>query len=257
LDSRKIFQTANLLEVPPLKKALFVFLVWVLIPFTVYAKPESLKVDLDFKPRDSVKVHPKNVPPSKIFFEPVQDARPNPRSIGENLEDKGQKVNILASNEPAGFVRSVLIKEFRNRKFSVEDNAGAASKIVAGTLVKFWTVETSNYDSQIQMRIEVKDRSGRVHFSRTYPGVGKNRGRSLSDTNYNESISNSMTSMIDKIFSDQEFLNSLSETSALSGAGGKPAAVAAESQPAPAKKSKRRSPPTQAPPKTQPVFGPK
>lgn len=228
-----------------------------LIPFTAYAKSDSLKVDLEFKPRESVKVNPKNVPASKIFFEPVQDARSNPRTIGENLEDKGQKVSILASNEPSGFVRSVLIREFRNKKFSVEDNAGTASKIVAGTLVKFWTVETSNYDSQTQIKIEVKDRNGRVHYSRTYPGVGKNRGRSLSDTNYNESISNSMTSLIDKIFSDQEFLNSLSDTSALPAAGGKPATIAVESQPAPAKKSKRRSPPPPAPSKTQPVFGPK
>lgn len=228
-----------------------------LIPFAVYAKSESLKVDLEFKPRETVKVHPKNVPPSKIFFEPVQDARPNPRNIGENMEDKGQKVSILASNEPSGFVRSVLIREFRNKKFSVEDNAGAASRIVAGTLVKFWTVETSNYDSQTQIKIEVKDRNGRVHYSRIYPGVGKNRGRSLSDINYNESISNSMTSLIDKIFSDQEFLNSLAETSALPAAVGKPAVAGVENQPASPKKSKRSSRPSSAASKTQPVFGPK
>jgi uncharacterized lipoprotein YajG len=240
-----------------LKKTLFVFLVWALIPFTAYAKSDSLKIDLEFKPRESVKVQPKNVPPGKIFFEPVQDARPNSRAIGENLEDKGQKVSILASNEPSSFVRSVLIREFRNKKFSVEDSAGTASKIVSGTLVKFWTVETSNYDSQTQIKIEVKDRNGRVHYSRTYPGVGKNRGRSLSDTNYNESISNSLTSLIDKIFSDQEFLSSLSETPALPAAGGKPDVIAVESPPAPAKKSKKRSPAPPAPSKTQPVFGPK
>jgi hypothetical protein len=145
----------------------------------------------------------------------------------------------------------------RNKKFSVEDNAGAASKIVAGTLIKFWTVETSNYDSQTQIKIEVKDRNGRVQYNRTYPGVGKNRGRSLSDTNYNESISNSMTSLIDKIFSDQEFLSSLSETAAPPAAAGKAAVTAVESQPAPVKKSKKSPPPASAPSKTQPVFGPK
>jgi hypothetical protein len=240
-----------------LKKTLFVFLVWMLIPFNIYAKSESLKVDLEFKARESVKVNPKNVPAGKIYFEPIQDARSNPRAIGENLEDKDQKVSILASNEPGSFVRSILIREFRNKKFSVEDNAGAASKIIAGTLIKFWTVETSNYDSQTQIKIEVKDRNGRVQFSRTYPGVGKNRGRSLSAINYNESISNSMTSLIDKILSDQEFLNSLAETSAPPAAAGKPAVNAVGGQPAPVKKSKRSSPPASAPSKTQPVFGPK
>ena len=243
-----------------MKKTLLVLLPWILIPFIVFAKLDTLKIDLEFKPRESVKVHPKNVPSGKIYFESVQDARPNPRGIGENLEDKNQRVSILASsnNEPGSFVRSVLIREFRNKKFSVEDNAGAASKIVAGTLVKFWTVETSTYDSQTQLKIEVKDRNGHVYYSRTYPGVGKNRGRSLSDTNYNESISDSMTSLIDKLFSDQEFLNSLSEPSASPAAGGKPAVAAGENQPAPpSKRVKKRSPPPQAPSTTQPAFGPK
>jgi len=239
-----------------LKKALIVFLVWMLVPFSIYAKSD-LKVDLEFKPRENVKVQPKNVPPTKIYFESFQDARSNPRNIGENLEDKDKRVNIIASNEPSNFARSVLIREFRHKKFSVEDNAGAAAKTVSGTLVKFWTVETSTYDSQTQIKIEVKDRSGRVHFNRTYSGVGKNRGRSLSDTNYNESISDSMTSLIDKIFSDQEFLSTLSETSAPSASEEKPTVAASEKPPPPRKKSKKSSPPPPAPAKTPQVFGPK
>ena len=214
-----------------------------LIPFTVIAKSDSLTIDLEFKPRENVKVHPKNVPAGKIFFEPIHDARSNSRTIGENLEDKDQKVTIKTSNEPSGFVRSVLIREFRNKKFSVEDNAGSASKIITGTLIKFWTVETSSYDSQTQLKIEVKDRTGRVHYSNTYAGVGKNRGRSLSDTNYDESISNSMTSLIDKVFSDQEFLSALSERSVAPAAEGRTAVPAAEGQPVRTPKGKKGSPP--------------
>jgi uncharacterized lipoprotein YajG len=244
-----------------LKKTLFAFLFCLLIPFILYAKPESLTVDLEFKPRDNVKVSPKNVPTGKIFFEPIQDTRSNPRTIGENLEDKNQKVTIRASKEPANFVRSALIKEFRNKKFSVEDNAGAAAKIITGTLVKFWTIETSNYDSQTQLKIEVKDKNGRVNYSRTYAGVGKNRGRSLSDTNYDESISNSMTSLIDKLFSDQEFLEALSDRTPLPSGGGTPAVSAAESKPARTKKIKKTTQPHPTPPpapsQTQPAFGPK
>ncbi len=244
-----------------MKKILWVFLIGLLIPFNLYAKSESLTVDLEFKPRENVKVHPKNIPSTKLFFESFQDARSNPRTIGENLEDKDQRVTIRASgkNEPAGFVRSVLSKEFRSKKFAVEDNAGSASKIITGTLVKFWTVETSEYDSQTQVKIEVKDRFGRGHFSRTYSGSGKNRGRSLSDTNYNECISNSLTSLLDKIFSDQEFLEALSERSAPPAAVEKPAAPTVESQPVPVRtnKGKKGTPPAQHPSKTQPVFGPK
>ena len=242
-----------------MKKTIFVFLFCLLIPNIIYAKSDSLTVDLEFKPRENVKVHPKNVPTGKIFFEPIQDARSNPRIIGENQEDKDQKVTIRASNnnEPANFVRSVLIREFRSKKFSIEDNAGTASKIITGTLVKFWTVETSQYDSQTQVKIDVKDRTGRVHYSHTYAGVGKNRGRSLSDTNYDECISNSMTSLIDKVFSDQEFLNALSDKSPLPSVEGTSAVTAVESQPVRTKKSKKAPPPAPAPSQNQPVFGPK
>jgi hypothetical protein len=242
-----------------LKKNIFVLLVCLLIPLTVYARPESLTVDLEFKPRDNVKVHPKNVPSGKIFFEPVQDTRSNPKTIGENLENKDKKVTIKASNnnEPTNFVRSVLIKEFRDKKFSVEDNAGAAAKIIAGTLIKFWTVETSQYDSQTQLKIDVKDRTGRVHFSRTYTGVGKNRGRSLSDINYDESISNSMTALVDKVFSDQDFLEALSERGSPPAAEAKPAVAVTESQPVRHKKIKKSPPPASAPSPAQPAFGPK
>jgi uncharacterized lipoprotein YajG len=242
-----------------LKNSFFVFFCFLLIPFTLNAKSDSLTFDLEFKPRESVKVHPKNVPASRIFFESIQEARSNPRTIGENLEDKDQKVTIRSSNEPASFVRSVLNREFRSKKFSVEDNAGSAAKIITGTLIKFWTVETSNYDSQTHLKIEVKDRTGRVHYSHTYAGVGKNRGRSLSDTNYNECISNSMTSLIDKLFSDQEFLNALTEKSPPPAGEISPAVSAVESQPIRAKKSKKKSPPAPAaaPAPTQPVFGPK
>ena len=238
---------------------MFVYLCFLLIPLTLYAKSDSLTIDLEFRPRESVKVHPKNVPSSRVFFESIQDARSNPRTIGENLEDKDQRVTIRASNEPASFVRSVLNREFRSKKFSVEDSAGSAAKIITGTLIKFWTVETSNYDSQTHLKIEVKDRNGRVQYSHTYSGVGKNRGRSLSDTNYNESISNSMTSLIDRLFSDQEFLSALSEKSSPPSGEVSPAVSTVESQPVRAKKSKKKSPPAPAaaPAPTQPVFGPK
>ncbi len=248
-----------------MKKALFVFLAWMLVPFTIYAGSDSLRFDLEFKPRENVKVHPKNVPPNKIFFESFQDARSNPKNIGENLEHKDKKVSIFSSNEPSQFARSVLVREFRNKKFPVEDSNGGANKIVAGTLVKFWTVETSTYDSQTQIKIEVKDRGGRVQFSHLYSGVGKNRGRSLSEVNYNESISDSMTSLVDKIFSDPEFLNSLSESSAGPASGGKSNVLAGENQPAtpqpatppPPKRAKKRSTPPPASSPTQPAFGPK
>jgi hypothetical protein len=239
----------------PLKKIILLALCCILFPFTGYAKKDNLTIGLEYKPRDNVKVHPKNVPPGKIFFEPIQDARANSKIIGENLEDKKDKVIIRSSIEPSNFVRSVLVKEFRNKKFSVEDNAAAASKLISGTLVKFWTVETSSYDSQTQIRFDVKDRTGNVLFSRAYTGVGKNRGRSLNDTNYEESIGNSMTALIDKVFSDSEFLTALSERSSPPPPDVKTSVSPVETPPARTRRTKKSHP--SAPSTAPPVFGPK
>ena len=224
-----------------MKKNIIIFLFCLLIPFSVNAKENSLVMNLKYKPNHNVGVRPHNVPADKIFFEHIKDARSNPRSIGENLEHKHERIPIFSSDndDVSRFVHSALIKEFRSKNFSVEDQAGAASKIITGTILKFWTVETSNYSSQTQIRIDVKDKNGRVYHSRTYSGTGKNRGRSLSDTNYYECMSDSMTSLIDKLFSDHEFLSALS--------GSSPPPVV----------TRKKHPPARAPVKEKPAFGPK
>ena len=198
-----------------MKKNIIVFLFCLLIPFSVDARSDSLVMDLIFKPNHNVSVRPKNVPPVKIFFEHVKDARSNPRSIGVNLEHRDERVPVLSSNNGAAsrFVHSALTREFRNKKFLVEDQTGTASKIITATILKFWTEETSNYSSQTQLRIEVKDKNGLLYHNRTYTGFGRNKGRSLYDVNYYECISDSMASLINKLFSDQEFLSALSGSS--------------------------------------------
>ena len=172
-------------------------------------------IHLEYKPNTKVKRSPAAVPGSKIFFGEMRDQRSNPRQVGENLEDKEKRI-VVVSPDPQGagaLIRSALSKEFGSKGFAVVGGPGAADKIIEGTLVKFWTVETNRYNSQTQLRLEVKDKNGGVHFSRTYSGSGKNFGRSLSETNYNESISDSLVMIVEALFSDQEFLRSLAEKS--------------------------------------------
>lgn len=172
-------------------------------------------IHLEYKPNTKVKRSPATVPGSKIFFGEMRDQRANPRQVGENLEDKEKRI-VVVSPDPQGagvLVRSALSKEFGSKGFAVVGGPGAADKIIEGALVKFWTVETNRYNSQTQLRLEVKDKNGGVHFSRTYSGSGKNFGRSLSETNYNESISDSLVMIVEALFSDQEFLRSLAEKS--------------------------------------------
>jgi hypothetical protein len=197
-----------------MKKNIIIFLFCLLIPFSVDARRDSLVVNLRFDPNHGVGVSLKTVPAVKIFFEDFKDARSNPRSIGVNLERRNRLPVFSTDNDAVSrFVHTALTREFRRKKFLVEDQAGTASKTITGTILKFWTQETSIYSSQTQLQIEVKDKSGRLFYSNTHTGYGRNKGRSYIDYNYCECMSDSMNSLIGKLFSDQGFLNALSATS--------------------------------------------
>ena len=177
------------------------------------AKTAQQTISLEYKPNAKVKASPASVPPVRIFFGEFKDERPDPRQIGENLEDKAKRV-VIATDDPKAsghLVEAALTSEFRKKGFQLVDQAGQADKIVGGSLIKFWTVETNRYNTETQVKMEVRDPSGRVTFSRLVTGTGKNFGRSLSETNYNESFSDSLVMIIETLFLDQDFIKALGE----------------------------------------------
>jgi hypothetical protein len=193
---------------------LFVLLFWV---GTSGARGPEQTIHLEYKPNAKVKRSPSSVPSQKIYFDEIRDQRPQPRLLGENLEEKDKRVVVVSSDPHAAgnLVKSALEKEFRNKGFSVVGSPGQAEKIIGGSLVKFWTVETNRYNTETLIRLEVRDRNGRVLFNRNYAGSGKNFGRSLSEGNYNESFSDSLVVIVEALFADHEFLRALAEKPAL------------------------------------------
>ena len=194
-----------------MKKIALVLLCCLLIPWSVEA--EEKVIDLQYKPKEKVKVHLKNAPTVKIFFEEVKDTRSQPREIGENQEDKENKIKIVTPKDDGArhFVLLVLKKEFRNKGFKVENKPDKAQKIIIATLLKFWTVEESRYNSETLLEVELRDKIGEGSFKKTYSGTGTNFGRSLSEENYNESFSDAIARIVETVFSDSEFLKVLSE----------------------------------------------
>jgi flagellar biosynthesis GTPase FlhF len=194
-----------------LKKCILLLFCCLLIPWSAEAKDQT--INLKYIPREKVKVKPRNVSAERIYFEEVDDARSRPQEIGENKENKGKPITILTSQEDGAgqFTLSVLKNEFQEKGFKVESRPGEASKIVSTTLLKFWTLEDSNYNTEIKLRVEVREKKGEPFFKKTYSSAGTNRGRSLSEGNYNECISDALARLTDDLFSDSEFLRVLAE----------------------------------------------
>jgi hypothetical protein len=193
--------------------------------------------------------------------EKVRDERPNPREIGENLENKDKRIVILTADEhgAAGFVQSVLKEHFRNKGFQVEENPSGEGKILRGSLVKFWTVEEKRYRSEVLVKLEVRDKANHLYYQRTYAGEGSNFGRSLSEGNYQESISESLARMMDHLFSDADLIKALAERP-------RPARAEEKAPPTPSEAGPAKEKPVSTPSMTKrptgakpqgPVFGPK
>lgn len=193
-----------------MKKFTLLLCLLLLIPGGVWAKEKV--INLKYSPREKVKVKPKKVPSVKIYIGEFGDARSRPKVVGENLEEKDQKIEILVpdSGEPKQFLRGVFKKELQDKGFSLTESGGAQA-VISGTLLKFWTVEKRRYKSEIHLKVTVKNKEGAAVFSRTYVGTGENFGHSLSEENYQESFSNAAARIVDKLFSDAAFLKALSE----------------------------------------------
>jgi hypothetical protein len=170
----------------------------------------------DFKPTISLKQTPAFVPPNTIFFDEFQDERPNPEQVGENIENKSQRI-LVSTGDPQAvrrWVSRVLAAEFKKKGFQVLDRPAQADKILTGSIVQFWTVETTRYATETRLRFVVKDRLGKVYFDRELAGKAKNIGRRLSAAHYNEGFSNSLVMILDGLLIDRAFLQALAEKSA-------------------------------------------
>lgn len=205
-----------------MKKIILFLCLCLFLPGGVWAKEKV--INLKYSPREKVKVKPKKVPSVKIYIADFADARSRPKAVGVNKEDKDKEIEILVpdSGEPKQFMRSVLKKEFQDKGFSLTEGSGGAQAVLSGTLLKFWTVETRRYKSEIQLKVQVKNKEGAVLFSRTFVGTGENFGHSLSEENYQESFSNAAARIVDKLFADGAFLNALAHAPA-AGSGQPPA----------------------------------
>ncbi len=191
------------------KDFLLLVLCFLILP-AVSAAQEKV-IQLQFKPKSEVTVSFKKPPPTPIYFEGIKDKRQQPRQIGENQEDKRKFIRILTVDDRhvGDFVTSVFKQELRSKGFRLEVQPTTAEKILSGSVLHFWTVEEKRYQSETRLQIELKNKAGELLFQKVYSGSGINRGRSLSEVNYQESISQSLVELLQGLLSDGDFLAAL------------------------------------------------
>jgi len=196
----------------PLKRLLLIVGCLFFLSHPVYGKDEVIK--LLYKPKSELAVRLKSPPPVTIYFEDFKDGRFTPLIIGENQENRKNFIRILTEDEKdvRRFVQEVMREEFRLKGLRIVSSPQGAEKRIGATVLKFWTLETRTYESETELFLEVKDAQGETLFQKKYAGSGTNRGRSLSQVNYQESISESLNRLMESILADPAFLAALAES---------------------------------------------
>ena len=175
-----------------------------------YDKKGKKEIKLEYKPTSVIKNGPTNIGNLKIFIDDFK-SDDSGNEIGKNSEDEKKSISIVSkeANGPVYLVNKAFNKEFKGIGFTVVSEKAQADRILGGTIIKFWCEETSLYQAVVRIKVEVKDKNGKVIFSKIYAETAKRFGRSLSEENYNESFSEAARHMIEIMFADNEFIKSL------------------------------------------------
>jgi hypothetical protein len=174
------------------------------------AKSDKKEIKLEYKPTSLIKNGPATTGNLKIFIGDLK-SDDSGNEVGKNSENEKKSVSIISTetNGPSYLVNKAFNKEFKGIGFTVVSEKAQADRIISGTIIKFWCEETSLYQAVVRIKVEIKDKNGKVIFSKIYAETAKRFGRSLSEENYNESFSEAVRHMIETMFVDNEFIKSL------------------------------------------------
>ncbi len=192
-------------------KIFIILFILVFIPVIIYsAEADKKEIKLEYKPTSVIKKGPTDIGKLKIFINDFK-SDDSGNEVGKNSEKKEKEISIISkeSNGPSYLVNRAFNKELKGIGFAVVGEKAQADRILGGSIIKFWCEETSLYQAVVRIKLEVKDKNGKVIFSKIYAETAKRFGRSLSEENYNESFSEAIRHMIETMFTDNEFIKSL------------------------------------------------
>lgn len=145
----------------------------------------------------------------KVEVRALKDTRENPGLIGENRdkEDKGIVLPVTTADDPARFATDNLKRVLADAGLDVVDAGGDV--VVTGELKKFFVLETSTYQGDVMLKLEVKAKGGKVLWAGTSGGTAKRFGRSYKSENYHETLSDSLMEAAYKLLQNESFMKAL------------------------------------------------
>ena len=139
---------------------------------------------------------------TKIQVNGLTDSRESTNLIGENREeDRARKVTT--SDNVATWCTSRLKTLLGQFGLDVVDSDGDV--IVRGEIKRFFVAETSTYEGDVGLKIEVVSKDGKTLWSGMAGGTATRFGRSYKADNYYEALSDSLVDAVENLVKNGGF----------------------------------------------------
>lgn len=174
-----------------------------------FSKPASLGVPLRYRPTSQMNMNTfaGELPRASVYVAPVSDVRDEPERIGENLENE-HPIPIRAAgggSGPAQFVHGVMRDLLADAGVTLAHDRGIADRVLVTELRRFWTRETTTYETEVRATVTVQDAQGRQLWQGMMNGTAERFGRSLKPENYQEVFSDAMIELVEGLLNNPGF----------------------------------------------------
>ena len=144
---------------------------------------------------------------ASVHVAPVSGEREDVARIGENLEnDRPIPVYAAAgAAPPPQFVHGVLRELLASAGLTPAHDRGVADRVLVAELRRFWTRETTTYETEVRATVTVQDAQGRELWQGTVNGTAERFGRSLKAENYQEVFSDAMIELVEGLLNNPGF----------------------------------------------------
>lgn len=145
---------------------------------------------------------------NRIQFEPFKDVRKQPELIAENREDATPKP-VTTNADVGEFVSTHMRQIFDKAGLDTIDAGGDI--IISGEVRNFFVEETSTYKGSVVVALKVRNRAGTVLYQGSASGSATRFGRSYSQENYYEVLSDSLINATTTLLQDYDFRRALGQ----------------------------------------------
>jgi hypothetical protein len=164
-------------------------------------------VALRWKPTDSIAATTNTVPRAlsnhRVQVMQFEDGRESKELIGRNVENARTPLDVTSDGDVGGFCAERMRYVLTQAGVDVAKDHGTL--VITGQVTKFFVREENVYEGSVALRVVLKNRSGGTLWKGTVAGAAKRWGKSYSEDNYFEVLSDAYLRALQELFQDEEF----------------------------------------------------